>query len=156
MPNPHTMIRSQPAARWQDALPTGNGTIGAMAYGSIRNETILLNHEMLWRRAAPPQMVDVSERLPELRALLGEGRYDEATTFLHQALEERGFESKRNTPYQPAFDCKVDTETQGAFSRYRAGVDFTTGEVTVEWQAPTTWADIKETLEAIEYPPVEA
>ena len=46
MPNPHTMVLRQPAARWQDALPTGNGTIGAMAYGSIRNETILLNHEI--------------------------------------------------------------------------------------------------------------
>jgi alpha-L-fucosidase 2 len=128
------MIRRQPAARWQDALPTGNGTIGAMAYGSIRNETILLNHEMLWRRAAPPQMVDVSERLPELRTLLGEGRYDEATTFLYQALEDRGFESKRNTPYQPAFDLQVDTETRTAFEGYRSGVDFATGEVTVEWK----------------------
>ena len=56
MANPHSMLRREPAARWQDALPTGNGTVGAMAYGSIRNETILINHEMLWRRAAPPQV----------------------------------------------------------------------------------------------------
>ena len=34
MPNPHKMICHQPAVRWQDALPTGNGTIGAMAHGS--------------------------------------------------------------------------------------------------------------------------
>jgi copper chaperone len=34
--------------------------------------------------------------------------------------------------------------------------DLNSRQVTVEWQAPTTWADIKETLEAIEYPPAEA
>jgi copper chaperone CopZ len=34
--------------------------------------------------------------------------------------------------------------------------DLNSRQVTVEWQAPTTWEDIKETLEAIEYPPVEA
>jgi alpha-L-fucosidase 2 len=131
------MILHQPAARWQDALPTGNGTIGVMAYGSIRNETILLNHEMLWRPAAPPEMVDVSAHLPELRALLQEGRYDEATSFLHQALVDKGFESKRNSPYQPAFDLKVDTETQTAFRSYNGEVDFATGEVMVEWEERT-------------------
>ena len=89
MPNQHKMIRRQPAARWQDALPAGNGTIGASAYGCIRNETILINHEMLWRWSAPPDMVDVSERLPELRALLEERRFDEASSFLYRALEDQ-------------------------------------------------------------------
>ena len=100
----------------------------------IRNETILLNHEMLWRRSAPPQMVDVSEHLPDLRTLLQEGRFDEATSFLYDRLVDKGFASKRTNAYQPAFDLKVDTETRAAFRRYRSEVDFGTGEVTVVWE----------------------
>ena len=137
MTRAHKMIRRQPAARWQDGLPTGNGTVGALAYGSIRNETVLLNHEMLWLRSDPPRMPDVSAHLPQLRALLLAGQYAEATSFLNDRLIEAGFEPKRPDPYQPAFDLKVDTTTRGAFSRYAGEVDFATGEVAVMWdEAP--------------------
>ena len=123
MARAHKMILRQPAARWQDGLPTGNGTVGALAYGSIRNETVLLNHEMLWLRSDPPRMPDVSAHLPQLRALLMAGRYAEATSFLNDRLIEAGYEPKRPDPYQPAFDLKVDTATRGAFSRYAGEVD---------------------------------
>ena len=134
MTRPHRMIRRQPADRWQDALPTGNGTIGALAYGSIRNETILLNHKMLWLWSDPPQVVDVSAHLTEVRSLLLDGRFDEATSFLHNRLMENGCEPKRPDPYQPAFDLKVDTATSAAFSHYSSEVDFATGEVTAKWE----------------------
>ena len=52
----HEMTMSQPATCWQDALPTGNGTVGAMMYGQICNEQILLNHEALWYHEARPEM----------------------------------------------------------------------------------------------------
>lgn len=35
-----------PATRWQDALPTGSGVVGALVYGNIQYETILLNHDI--------------------------------------------------------------------------------------------------------------
>ncbi|NLS78132.1 MAG: hypothetical protein GXY76_12820, partial [Chloroflexi bacterium] len=64
----HGMVSRQPARRWQDALPTGNGSVGAMVYGHIRNELILLNHDQLWLRTPKPTVPDVSEHLPALRA----------------------------------------------------------------------------------------
>ncbi|MDA0989204.1 MAG: glycoside hydrolase N-terminal domain-containing protein, partial [Verrucomicrobia bacterium] len=64
--SPHSLILRQPATRWQDALPCGNGTIGAMVFGHIKHELILVNHEHLWLRTEKPELPDVSEHLPEL------------------------------------------------------------------------------------------
>ena len=41
-----TMIT--PSSQWREAFPSGNGTIGAMVYGSIGTERILFNHNELW------------------------------------------------------------------------------------------------------------
>ena len=40
---------SQAAERWLDALPVGNGHIGAMVFGDTSDERVSLNHENLWR-----------------------------------------------------------------------------------------------------------
>ena len=37
-----------PAVKWQDALPSGNGNIGALVFGMIRDEQIILNHDRLY------------------------------------------------------------------------------------------------------------
>ena len=39
------LVMEQPATRWQNAVPIGNGKIGAMMYGNIASEYILFNHE---------------------------------------------------------------------------------------------------------------
>ena len=59
MSRPHTMTSRQPAIRWQDALPSGNGSIGALVYGHIRHELILLNHEALWLPGPRPTLPDI-------------------------------------------------------------------------------------------------
>jgi len=129
----HIMTLRQPATRWQDALPSGNGTVGALVYGRIRNEVILLNHEALWLRTPKPELPSVVESVPELRAMLAEGRYHEATPFLHDRLSEKGYNGKRIDPYHPAFDLWVEMDTRSAFTKYRRSLDFSTGEVTVRW-----------------------
>ena len=131
----HTgMFSHQPAARWQDALPSGNGTVGALVYGHIRHELILLNHEALWFRSPRPALPDISAHLPALRRLLAEGQYREAEGFLDHKLQEAGYEYRRVDPYHPACDLLVDTDTAGAFTHYRRSLDFATGEVAVTWQ----------------------
>ena len=39
---------TKPANNWNEALPVGNGRLGAMFFGGCRNETIQLNEESLW------------------------------------------------------------------------------------------------------------
>jgi len=130
----HGMTLRQPAAHWQDALPCGNGSIGALVYGSVRNEIVLLNHEALWLRTPRPALPVVADRLPQLRALLAAGRWREAETFLHDALQEGHYAFERVDPYHPAFDLAVEMETAAAFAEYARSLDFDTGEATVAWR----------------------
>ncbi len=126
------MVFEQPASRWQDALPVGNGTVGALVYGAIRNETIILNHEELWFRTPKPHLPDVADVLPEVRALLAAGNYRAAARLLPDAATERGFNSHVD-PYHPAFDLKLEMHTDAAFTAYRRTLHMDTGEAIVSW-----------------------
>ena len=43
----------KPAEAWTDALPVGNGRLGAMVFGGVERERIQLNEETLWDGAPP-------------------------------------------------------------------------------------------------------
>ena len=131
----HGMILRQPTHnRWEDALPTGNGPIGAMVYGNIHEENILLNHEDLWTRNDPPELPNVAPRLGELRQLLDDGKYLEAESFIGNQFEQAGYSAKIDG-YHPLGDLILVQNTGGVFSHYRRGLDFTTGEIAVTWEA---------------------
>jgi len=68
---------NQPAAKWIEALPVGNGRLGAMVFGGIENERIQLNEESLWAGAQiNNNNPGASEHLAEIQQLLlrGESR----------------------------------------------------------------------------------
>ncbi len=70
----------QPAGAWTEALPVGNGRLGAMVFGRVGQERLQLNEDTLW--AGSPYCADNPQALaalPEVRALLAAGRYKEAT-----------------------------------------------------------------------------
>lgn len=52
-------------AKWRDALPAGNGKLGAAVYGAVHQETILLNHEDLWTAVPKQPLPDISDSLAE-------------------------------------------------------------------------------------------
>ena len=137
--NDRGMTIRQPATRWEDALPTGSGAVGAMMYGQLRNETILLNHEALYFPRGRPTLLDVSDLLPEVRRLLVEGRYAEAAALVPRAHAERGGVPEENTsaftdPYQPFCDVRLHSPPAGPFRTYRRGVDFESGRVWTRWE----------------------
>ena len=132
------MYLRAPATRWQDALPTGNGAIGAMLHGRIADEIILLNHEALYAPCPRSEPHDVSDQVPALRRLLAAGRYAEACRLLPRVHAERGGVPEGTTsdvtdPYQPFCDLRLRSVTAGPFQRYRRGVDFETGRVWASW-----------------------
>ncbi|WOO43295.1 glycoside hydrolase family 95 protein [Rubellicoccus peritrichatus] len=68
-----------PAASWIEALPVGNGRLGAMVYGGIKNEKIRLNEDTLW--SGEPKDCNNHEAinwLSKARAAVFEGRHREA------------------------------------------------------------------------------
>lgn len=131
--NFNKMILRQPAMRWQDALPAGNGMMGALVYGHIQNEVMVLNHENLWLRSKKPALKPVSQYLDELRRLLLAGKYRQAAELFSRVQREANPEVKVD-PYQPAFDLGIGMETRKAFKHYRRSLDLETGEVTVQWE----------------------
>jgi alpha-L-fucosidase 2 len=69
------------AARWEEALPLGNGRLGAMVFGGVAQERLQLNEDTLWAGAPyTPDNPDALAALPRARALLAQGKYAEATT----------------------------------------------------------------------------
>ena len=46
--NTYTLYYNKPADHWMDALPLGNGSLGAMCYSGIKSDKISLNHDTLW------------------------------------------------------------------------------------------------------------
>src|SRR6185503_18306799 len=68
-----------PARAWVEALPLGNGRLGAMVFGGLATERVQLNLDTLWS-GAPGAWNNPGARavLPEVRRLLFAGNYVEA------------------------------------------------------------------------------
>lgn len=74
-----TLWYDQPGTDWTEALPIGNGRLGAMVYGKTGNETIQFNEETLWTGQPHDYAHEGAyQYLNELRRLLWEGKQDEA------------------------------------------------------------------------------
>lgn len=117
---------------WREALPSGNGRIGAAVYGGVHEETVLLNHEDLWWGGETLQLPDVSDRLPEVRRLLNEGHAPEADKLMSDALKEQGYRPKLASPL-PLGDLKIFMPLRQAFRSYKRTLQMETGEVSVGW-----------------------
>ena len=74
----------RPAASFDEALPLGNGHIGAMVYGRVCDELINLNEETLWagRKAFTDPVPDGPELLRKVRRAMDEGDFDLADSIL--------------------------------------------------------------------------
>lgn len=112
----HTLVKAQegsslklwydrPAGQWVEALPVGNGRLGAMIYGDPCQETWQLNENTVW--AGQPNRndnPDAREVLTEVRKLVFEQKCNEA-----QALIDQKFISKTShgMPYQAVGNLKI-------------------------------------------------
>jgi alpha-L-fucosidase 2 len=122
-----------PADGWREGLPSGNGKIGALVYGSISSERVLFNHNELWYGGKIPVLPDLSVELPVVRELLKEGKYLEANGHYPSKMREMGFDGK-NAVYHPAFDMLISAETDLMFEDYSRTLDFESGESVVKWR----------------------
>src|SRR5262245_36269482 len=74
-----TLWYPQPATVWTEALPIGNGRLGAMIFGGIEGERIQLNEDTLWAGGPyDPSNPEALAALPEVRKLVFAGKYKEA------------------------------------------------------------------------------
>jgi alpha-L-fucosidase 2 len=96
----------QPARGWTEALPVGNGRLGAMVFGGTAHERLQLNEDTLWA-GGPYNPVNPEARaaLPEVRRLIFEGRYAEAQALANAKLMARPL---TQMPYQTVGDLLLD------------------------------------------------
>ena len=120
-------------AMWRDALPAGNGVIGASVYGGVYRERILLNHGNLWWGSRTPELPDVSDCLPEVRRHLLAGDARQADRILTDALTERGYRPELGSPL-PLGDLLIVQPAVRGFQDYRRELDMENGEITVSWR----------------------
>ncbi len=81
------MYYESPAKMWKDALPLGNGRLGAMVYGETDMERIPLNDDSLWYGLAMDRNNPAfKEKLPEIRRLMLEGKMYEAEEMISQYM----------------------------------------------------------------------
>jgi len=74
----HRIFYEQPAAAWPDALPVGNGRLGAMVFGGTARERIQLNEETVWMGGVRDRNNPQAARTSEVRKLLFAGKVHEA------------------------------------------------------------------------------
>lgn len=78
---------SKPAARWEEALPIGNGKMGGMVYGTVATERIQLNEDSVWYGGKQDRInPSAYEKLPEIRELIMAGKITEAQELCAFAL----------------------------------------------------------------------
>ncbi len=100
-----------PADLWTDALPLGNGRLGAMVYGRIHEEIIQLNEDTVW--AGGPyngNRPDKPASLAEIRRLVFEGKGREAEALFEKTMMSRTFTEGGGydtAPYQPLGRLKI-------------------------------------------------
>lgn len=125
-------LSRKPATNWEEGLITGNGRLGLNAYSIPNAERIIFNHEELFMpMGAPVVPRDQSQDLPLIRQLIAEGRYSEAAARQFENSGQLGF--MYPDYYVPAFDLTIQREVRGEVRDYSRSVDFSTGEVSVQW-----------------------
>ncbi len=125
-------ISSTPAETWEQGLISGNGTIGANVMSRPQNEIVIFTHERMFLPQGPPTMPpDQANRLFEIRRLIDQGLYRQATELQFILSGQESF--MYPDPFVPAFDLNIGMDTGNTITDYARSVNFQTGETTVHW-----------------------
>jgi alpha-L-fucosidase 2 len=108
----------KPAATWVEALPVGNGRLGAMVFGDPLKERLALNEDTLWSGGPTDwNNPDAKAWLPRVREAVFAGRYAEA-----DALAKK-MQGPYNESYQPLGDLLLEFDVAGHVEGYSRELD---------------------------------
>jgi alpha-L-fucosidase 2 len=126
---------TRPASSWNEALPVGNGRLGAMIFGGIERERLELNEESVWtgqqRWDANP---DARKTLPLVRKLLFEGKYQEADELAQKGIMGTKPQNPSAT-YQALGDLYLNFGSLRGVSDYRRELDIKNAVAKISYKA---------------------
>jgi alpha-L-fucosidase 2 len=127
--SPLLLWYSNAANAWVEALPIGNGSLGAMVFGGVGRERLQLNDDTLWsgrpRNWDNPKAKDV---LPQIRKAIFAGQYVEADALAKKMM------GPYTESYQPLGDLSVTFEHGDVGRTYRRELDLRTGIARVSYK----------------------
>ena len=122
----NTLWYKQPATDWHEALPLGNGRIGAMIFGGPDRERVELNEDTLWSgRPGDEGGYQIKEKIGEARQLLRDKKYAAANERVDAMTGAHDSES-----YQMAGNLYLDFQGKGPYENYRRDLDLNTAVTT--------------------------
>jgi alpha-L-fucosidase 2 len=129
-PAPLTLWYRQPAARWTEALPVGNGRVAAMVFGGGARERIQFNEHTVWTGEPHEyQHPGAARYLPTLRDLLWQGKQAEAEKLATAEFMSLPLGQKT---YQAFGDLFLDLP-EGEPANYRRELDLSTAVASVQY-----------------------
>lgn len=151
--NPMILWYDKPATIWEEALPIGNGRLGAMVYGGVNKEVIQLNEETVWS-GEPGNNIrpDIKESIPNIRKLIFEGKNKEAQKLANKLLPFPLTEPINNHGmlYQTLGNLEIIFPDSSEVTNYKrnldiskaiSGVTYTSNGVTYERKIISSLAD---------------
>ena len=134
-PAKNVLFYTHPAREWNEALPLGNGRLGAMVFGNVNGERIQLNENSLWMGGPrDTNNPDALAHLAEVRRLLFAGLPSDAYAVAEKYSMGRPF---RLESYQSLADLRLTFEHEGAPSGYRLELDIDTAIARLTYQLGT-------------------
>ncbi len=126
-----TLWYKQPAKVWDEALPVGNGRLGAMVFGNAENERIQINEESIWAGCPVNNNNPGSlAHLPEIQKALFESKFKEAWQLANDNMLGT---PPRIRSYQPLGDLLINYAWKTKPENYRRSLDLKTGVATTEF-----------------------
>jgi alpha-L-fucosidase 2 len=123
--NSTTLWYRQPAKEWVEALPLGNGRLGAMVFGGVDHEQLQLNQDTIWAGGPyDPVNPDAFDGLAEARQLIFAGKQSEADKVISDKVMAKPL---RQAPYQTLGSLLLDFPVDAAdVTEYRRSLDIDT------------------------------
>ncbi len=129
---PLLLAYDKPASRWVEALPLGNGRLGAMVYGGTAGEQVQFNEDTLWNGQPHEYHHEGAVKfLPEIRKLLAEGRQKEAHDL---GMKEFMSVPLRQMAYQAFGDLRIAFPGHEAAEGYRRELDLDSAVASVRYR----------------------
>jgi len=130
--NAYKLWYNKPAQVWTEALPLGNGRLGAMVFGNPATEQIQLNEATIW--AGSPNNNPNPEALtniPKIRELVFAGKYVEAQTLATQKVMSP---TNQGMPYQPFGDLRISFPGHSRYTDYYRDLNLDSATTSVRYK----------------------